>query len=120
MAHKDELGREGEQRAAEYLQARGFEIVDRNWRCPRGEIDLVAVRDRLIIIVEVKTRRTTSFGHPLEAVDARKRRRLWHLAHAWAAAHPEESRGRVLRLDVIGIVGEPGRAATVDHLEDLR
>ena len=117
MTQKDDLGRAGEQQAADYLSDSGYAIVDRNWRHAQGEIDIVAVREDALVIVEVKTRRTERFGHPFEAIDERKRRRLWRLAYAWAEAHPETSRGRRLRIDAIGIIAEEPR--TLEHLEDL-
>lgn len=118
MAAKDDLGRAGEDRAAQYLTQRGYRILERNWRCPQGEIDIVAVSGRALCIVEVKTRRSTAFGHPFEAVDARKRRRLWQLGNAWIEAHPDCARGRSLRIDAIGIIGD-GAAASIEHLQDI-
>lgn len=120
MAAKDERGRAGEERAARHLTSLGYDILDRNWRCPQGEIDIVAASRDSLVVAEVKTRRTEWFGHPFEAVDARKRQRLWRLACAWVASHPEQVRGRVLRLDVIGITGEDPATAVLEHLEDLR
>lgn len=120
MADKDERGRAGEQRAEEHLRAAGYEILDRNWRCAIGEIDIVAARPDTLVVVEVKTRRSERFGHPFEAVDARKRARLWRLAGAWTRAHPNLSRGRPVRLDVIGVTGEDPATALVEHQEDLR
>ncbi|WP_405375830.1 MULTISPECIES: YraN family protein [unclassified Microbacterium] len=120
MAAKDDLGRAGERRAEAYLRSSGYDVLDRNWRCPEGEIDLVAVRGGDLVIVEVKTRRSTGYGHPFSAVDARKRDRLWRLAGAWSRAHPERARGRRLRLDVIGVTGGEPATALVEHLEDLR
>ncbi len=120
MAAKDDLGRAGEDRATAYLRARDYEILDRNWRCSLGEIDIVARRGLALCIVEVKTRSGLGFGHPFDAIDERKRRRLWHLAIAWAAAHRDAARGRELRLDVIAIVGADPAAGAVEHLVDLR
>src|SRR5690606_2608835 len=80
MAAKDDTGRAGEERAARHLVARGYEILDRNWRCPQGELDIVAERGGMLCFIEVKTRRGLGFGHPFEAIDERKRRRLWRLA----------------------------------------
>lgn len=120
MAAKDDFGRAGEERAAQHLSLCGYEVVDRNWRCAQGEIDIVAVRGDLLCVIEVKTRRSESFGHPFEAVDERKRLRLWRLAFAWAESHPEESRGRRLRLEVIGLIGADASGARLDHLQDLR
>jgi putative endonuclease len=119
MANKDDRGRAGEVRAADHLRANGYTLLDRNWRCAEGEIDIVAARGRELVVVEVKTRRTDWFGHPFEAVDARKRNRLFRLSCAWIAAHPALARGRRLRLDIIGITGEDPATAVVEHLEDV-
>lgn len=119
MAAKDVLGRAGEDRAARHLTAQGYEILDRNWRCPQGEIDIVARRGDVLAVVEVKTRRSAAFGHPFEAIDSRKRRRLWQLAQAWIQANPVLARGRMLRLDAIGIIGADPSAGALEHLVDL-
>ncbi|QAY61157.1 YraN family protein [Microbacterium protaetiae] len=119
MAAKDELGRAGEKRAVAYLTARGFDILDRNWRAPSGEVDVVACTGGNLVFVEVKTRRTDLFGDPLAAVDARKRARIWGLAHMWCAAHPADARGRRCRLDVIGITGSDPATARLEHMEDV-
>ncbi|MCZ4301168.1 MULTISPECIES: YraN family protein [Microbacterium] len=119
MAAKDELGRAGEERAAQHLTGNGYTVLARNWRCAQGEIDIVATLGEHVAIVEVKTRRTVAFGHPFEAIDARKRRRLWRLAHAWARENPEAARGRAVRLEVIGIVGADPARGTLEHLVDI-
>lgn len=113
------LGALGEDRAVRHLIAAGYTILDRNWRCATGEIDIVAARARSLVIIEVKTRRSLAFGDPLAAVDARKLARLWRLAALWRRAHPAESAGRCVRIDVIGITGEDARGDVV-HLEDVR
>ncbi|MCR2801070.1 MULTISPECIES: YraN family protein [unclassified Microbacterium] len=120
MAAKDERGRAGEQRAARYLEQAGWRVLDRNWRCAQGEVDIVATCADSLVVVEVKTRRSDAFGHPLEAVDERKRRRLWQLAFAWLAAHPDLVQGRRLRLDVIAITGDDPATAPLEHVQDLR
>lgn len=117
MAAKDDLGRAGEDRAADHLRAAGYRILDRNWRTRGGEIDIVAERDGVIAVVEVKTRRGDLFGDPLEAIDARKRARLWRLAAAWRSAHSDAGE---LRLDAIAITGPDPATARLVHLEDLR
>ncbi|MFJ6531498.1 YraN family protein [Microbacterium sp. NPDC091662] len=119
MAAKDELGRAGEERAVQYLRGRGYTVLARNWRCAQGEIDIVAVRGAHLAVVEVKTRRTAAYGHPLEAIDARKRRRLWQLAQAWASENPAEARGRVIRLEAIGIIGTDPVSGSLEHLVDI-
>ncbi|WP_243227698.1 YraN family protein [Microbacterium sp. CIAB417] len=120
MAAKDDLGRDGESRAASFLTERGFRILDRNWRCPLGEIDIVALEAGEIVVVEVKTRTSERFGHPLEAIDARKRARLWRLAVAWCIAHPDEARGRAVRVDAVSVLGMDAGTGHVEHLRDVR
>jgi len=119
MAAKDELGRAGEDRAAQYLIECGYDIVERNWRCPQGEIDIVALGGSTLVFVEVKTRRSLAYGHPFEAVDVRKRRQLWKLAHAWMAEHPQHAHGRAMRIDAIGVVGPEPADGALEHLVDL-
>lgn len=120
MAAKDVFGRAGEERAARHLTERGYRILDRNWRCSQGEIDIVAEVSDVLCIVEVKTRRSIAFGHPFDAVDERKRERLWRLAYAWCKAHADLAAGRMLRLEVIGLIGADPLEAAVEHLVDLR
>jgi putative endonuclease len=119
MAAKDELGRAGEERAAQYFQQKGYRVLDRNWRCASGEIDLVVADERDIVIVEVKTRRGEGFGHPFEAIDARKRARLWRLTAIWMAAHPTELQGHRVRIDAVGIIGLDPSTAPLEHLVDV-
>jgi len=119
MAAKDDLGRAGEERAVRYLSAIGYRVLDRNWRCVQGEVDIVARVGSRLVIVEVKTRRTDSYGHPFEALDHRKRRRLWQLAHAWVAAHPGEALGHDIAVEAIGIVGADPATGELEHLLDL-
>jgi putative endonuclease len=67
----------------------------------------------------VKTRRSDRFGHPFEAIDERKRQRLWRLAFAWARDHSDIARSRGLRLEAIGLIGDDPATARLEHLEDL-
>ena len=120
MAAKDELGRAGEQRAVDHLRAQGYAILDRNWRCSDGEIDIVAISGRRLCVVEVKTRTSRRYGHPFEALDERKIRRLWRLAHAWIDAHPGTASHAAVRLEAIGIVGADPADGVLEHLVDLR
>jgi putative endonuclease len=119
MADKDVLGRAGEDRAARYFEERGYRVLARNWRCPQGELDLIVGTDRELVVVEVKTRRGDGFGHPFEAIDARKRVRLWRLAAAWMVANPALLQGRRLRIDAIGLTGPDPATATLEHLVDV-
>lgn len=102
MANKDDTGRHGEALAARWLEDRGLRVVDVNWRCREGEIDVVALDGDEVVVVEVKTRRGTGWGHPLEAVTPTKMARLRRLAGAWLEAHP--GTGRRVRIDVVGVV----------------
>lgn len=120
MPHNTTLGRAGEQRAADFLHDDGYEIVDRNWRCSDGEVDIVAVRREVLAVVEVKTRTSRRYGHPLEALDGPKTDRLWRLAFMWARAHPDVSRGRTVRVDAIAVTGTDPRTAEVEHLRGIR
>ena len=100
-----ELGRSGEDLAAAWYRDRGYDVVDRNWRCPIGEIDLVVARGRALAVVEVKTRRTDTFGVPALAVTPDKQRRLRRLAACWLAEHRLGRRVEV-RFDVVSVVGD--------------
>lgn len=115
MAAKDELGRRGERLAEEHLLTRGAEVLDRNWRCPLGEIDLVVRDGAYVVVVEVKTRSGTGWGDPLEAITPMKLARLRKLAGEWRAAHPEV-RGPV-RIDAIGVIAPRSGAPRVQHVE---
>ena len=119
MADKDVLGRAGEDRAARYFEEQGFTVLDRNWRCREGELDLVVADRAAVVVVEVKTRRGEGFGHPFEAIDARKRVRLWRLAVAWVGAHRGLVQGRRLRIDAIGLTGTDPGTARLEHLVDV-
>lgn len=120
MAHNTELGRRGEQLAADHLIARGLTVIERNWHCRHGEIDLIALDGGgTVVFVEVKTRSGSGYGHPFEAITARKLARMRRLALAWcetAAVRPAR-----IRIDAIAVTlprGEPD-GATIEHLEDV-
>lgn len=101
-ADRASLGRRGEDAAADHLAARGYQIVARNVRVDRVELDLIVRRGDAIVFVEVKARRGGRHGQAAEAVDARKQRRLRHGAQAWLATRPAEARGaRRHRFDVV-------------------
>lgn len=106
------LGRRGEDLARQYLEERGAEVLDANWRCREGEIDLVVRDGTEIVIVEVKTRRSSRYGRAAWAVTEEKYLRLRRLAAVWAAEH--DARASALRIDVIGIEWR-GTTARIDH-----
>ncbi|SNR94949.1 putative endonuclease [Geodermatophilus saharensis] len=114
MSTTTSLGSRGESIAAAYLTDAGLRVLDRNWRCRDGELDIVAREGAAIVFCEVKTRRATGFGHPVEAVPPAKRRRLRTLAQRWLAAHDEHAPD--LRFDVVGVLVPPAGPAVVTHL----
>jgi putative endonuclease len=108
------VGAYGERCAVQHLVAAGLRVLDRNWRCPRGEIDIIAEHGETIVFCEVKTRRGGDFGTPAEAVGAAKARRLRRLAAEWLA-----SRGggaREVRFDVVEVLVARRGAARVEHI----
>lgn len=96
------LGKHGEDVAVRWLERRGMVVVDRNWRCARGEIDIVVRDGDVLAFVEVKTRSGQGTGHPLEAVTAQKLGRLRRLVPAWFRAHPGH-RAPAIRVDCIAV-----------------
>lgn len=117
MGHNQELGRRGELLAAQYLTGQGIRVLARNWRCPIGEIDLVADDAGTLVAVEVKTRSGLGFGHPAEAVDPVKLRRLHRLASAWCRTAGQPGRRR--RVDVIAIVAAPGQEPRIAYFKEV-
>lgn len=115
MARSHELGTRGEAAAAEILRRGGWTVLHRNWRFGHREIDLIAERNGTIAFVEVKARSGTGFGHPLEAVTARKRQDLTLAARAWIARHGRP--GRTYRFDAVWIL-RAGNATRARHVED--
>ncbi|WP_427007146.1 YraN family protein [Pseudarthrobacter sp. H2] len=117
MRAKDVLGRRGEELAAGYLEARGMRILDRNWRCPEGEIDIVALDGDALVVVEVKTRKSLDYGHPFEAVGAEKLARLHRLAAAWCRGY--EPRTPLRRVDVVAVLDDGTAAPVLEHLKGV-
>ena len=116
--HNRILGEWGEGIAADFLTARGYEILARNIRTPAGEIDLLARRGGLLVFIEVKTRRGEGFGPPEEAITAVKQQHMEDSALAWLAEHPGE--GGNWQFDVIAIYQPPDdRQPEITHLEGM-
>ena len=116
-AHKQLLGAYGEALAAQHLVKAGMVLLDRNWRCPSGEIDLVLRDGQTLVFCEVKTRSSTAYGSPLESVSAEKAARLRRLAALWIQAH--EVRVRDVRIDLVGVLRSAGAPAVVDHVQGV-
>ena len=104
MAAHNELGKFGEDLAAQYLEQKGWYIRHRDWRYDKTDIDIVCIDedDTILVFVEVKTRSTDEFGKPEDAVDAEKRRNIVHAAEAYMQMFHKENRN--IRYDIISIV----------------
>lgn len=105
MANRRKIGQEYENRAAEYLTRKGFEIVMRNFCCSMGEIDIIARDGRYLVFVEIKYRKNGACGHPLEAVDTRKQRRICKTASYFCLRY---GYGETVpcRFDVVAVMGD--------------
>ncbi|GAB4080078.1 YraN family protein [Modestobacter muralis] len=110
------LGAYGERVAARVLTDAGLTVLDRNWRCRDGELDLVARDGDALVFCEVKTRTGGGFGSPAEAVTRTKRHRLRVLARAWLAAHDHHAPD--LRFDVVGVLVPATGRPRVTHLRN--
>jgi putative endonuclease len=110
------LGAYGEEIAAVYLREQGYTLLERNFRCPLGEIDIIAKKRHDLIFVEVKTRRSTLFGLPQDAVGVHKQRQIirsaqWYLKKPGGAHHHP-------RFDVIAILVRPGQTPEINHIQN--
>lgn len=116
MRVKDAVGRYGELLAVTRLEAAGLIVLDRNWRCPDGELDIVALDGATLVFVEVKTRSSLAYGDPAEAISPDKAARIRRLAVHWLAAHPDR-RTAELRFDAVAIVRNGPAGPEVRHLK---
>jgi putative endonuclease len=111
------LGAYGEELAARHLSERGLVVLDRNWRCPQGEIDLVLRDGDTLVVCEVKTRSSLDFGTPHEAVTPTKLARLRRLAGCWLAAHGMPARD--VRIDLVAVLRPRRGACVVEHVPGI-
>ncbi|AAT89288.1 hypothetical protein ATY41_11725 [Leifsonia xyli subsp. xyli] len=117
MAKKDELGRRGESVAAHWLEAHGYVLIGRNWRIRSGEIDIIARTGNITVFVEVKTRATTHYGHPLEAITPEKAARLRRLTAEWCRTYGPLP--GALRVDAIGVLNAWSANPEIHHLPGI-
>lgn len=108
------LGKAGENAAADYLEEKGYTILDRNWRKNRLELDIIATKGDIIAFVEVKTRKNTDFREPHEAVDWKKIRHIVVAADAYIKLHSIDLK---IRFDIIDVVGDVGQFQ-ITQIED--
>ena len=108
------LGAWGEKVAREQLQAQGYTIVAQNWRCPLGEMDVIAQEGDTLVFVEVKTRRGRDSGSPEEAITPHKARKLWSVAQSYLS---EKELGDIpWRLDMVAVeLDKEGKLLRCEH-----
>lgn len=116
MAKHLETGRQGEELAAEWLLAQGFVLMYRNWKYSYFELDVVASKDNILHFIEVKTRTTETYGHPEEAVTAKKLERLMNAGEEFLHQHPEWKR---IQYDILSIRLHRFKAPEYFFLEDV-
>jgi len=115
---KQRTGAFGESKAAEFIEKRGDEILDRNWRIREGEVDLISLSpDGIFHFIEVKTRSSLAFGHPFEAINRDKAQRMQRLALAWLATHG--CLGCDYAIDVVAILLASDGSHTLEYRENI-
>jgi putative endonuclease len=114
MQVKDLVGQFGEDVAVRWLVDSGMRVLDRNWRCPDGELDVVADDDGVVVFVEVKTRSSAEFGDPAEAVTPTKARRIHRLAARWLSEH-REVRSDEMRFDIVSVLRARSGGISITH-----
>ena len=114
MAQHNELGKKGEQLAVDYLLQKNYEIIERNYRFDKAEVDIIAQKDDILAIVEVKTRSTTDFGNPQDFV---KPKQIKNLVKAVDEYVTENDLDIEVRFDIIAIV-KKGKGFEIEHLEN--
>lgn len=116
--HRRTLGQQGEEVAVDYARSLNWTVLECNWRCSDGELDVVAYDpdEACVVAIEVKTRTTSHFGRPIEAVGAAKLGRLHHLIRRWL--HEQQLFARAVRVDLIGVVLVDGSVVDLEHVRD--
>jgi len=117
QSQRRRMGRWGEDAAARYLEGGGYSILGRNLRTPRGEIDILASKEGLLVFVEVKARSSHSFAYPEDSVTPRKQAHMLAAAEHYLQDHPEA--GESWQFDVIAVEGGPDRETVITHFENV-
>ena len=115
---KDKLGKAGEKRAEEFLKTKGYKIIARNARFSIGEIDLVAQIQKTIVFLEVKTRQSAEYCHPLEVVDKKKKQKIKQIAMKYYHNKKYAARGFAVRFDIITLIWPEGGQPIIEHFVD--
>lgn len=111
---KAKIGIFGEQKAVEYLENKGYEILERNWRYKQDEIDIIAKSGTWLVFAEVKTRTSSEYGKPYEAVDARKEKAMIRAADAYIK---EKSIDENIRFDIVSVLVSEDEDVFIEHIE---
>lgn len=115
--HTQTIGKYGEDLAANFLQARGYEIIENNYYTRSGEIDLIARKDNFLIFVEVKTRKNFDFGHGEDNINWRKQQKIKKVMREYLNSHQSKAS---VRCDAIIIDLLPdGEVSHIEHMEDI-
>lgn len=114
----ENLGAFGERKAANYLRLHGYKIIDTNWRCRSGEIDVITKKRDYIVFVEVKLRKNNAFGEAREFVTPAKQRRVMSAAQLWLQANDTELQPRFDVIEVYAPDGVNTRKVTINHIEN--
>lgn len=116
MAAHNELGKWGEDIAAAFVDKKGYEILQRDWKSGHHDLDIIAKDEDTLVIIEVKTRRNRLFGNPEEAIDYKKRQSLLSATNHFVKSHHINV---PVRFDIISIVGTIGSTPEIDHIKDV-
>ena len=117
LRRKDALGRYGEEVAARHLGDDGFVVLERNWRCEEGELDIVARDGDTLVVCEVKTRSSHRYGSPFEAITERKLHRLERLGMRWM--RERGVRPTRMRVDIVSVLAPPRGQRVIEHVRGL-
>lgn len=118
LSRNNAVGAFGENVVVDFISSQGITIIDRNWRVKEGEIDIVArLADGSFAFVEVKTRTSVTFGHPLESINSAKAHRLQRLALAWLATH--QSLGHEYRIDCAAVIISTHGKFTIEYRKNV-
>ena len=114
MATRKEIGNKGEENAVNFLFANGYEVLERNYRFVRGEVDIIALKNSVMVFIEVKSRKNTNFGYPETFLSEPQQDRIHRAAEEYVLH--KEWQGEI-RFDIIAILWD-GKEPTLDHFED--
>lgn len=117
MNQKQQLGKQGEDFATQYLKQNNYEIIERNFECKQGEIDIIAKDKDEYVFIEVKTRQNFNYGIPSEAVDERKQKHIWNATQYYIYSHNLEN--KYIRIDVIEVYKKKNKLY-LNHIKQIK